>query len=55
MATQPESFTARQYPRLQKQSKPEGERQSARPPRVLSACEVAECCCPDDCLVDHDN
>jgi hypothetical protein len=55
MATQPEAFTTRQYPTLDRASKPEGKRTPARPARVLSACEVAECCCPDECLVDHDN
>ena len=55
MATGPEAFTTRQYPILERKSKLEGERTAARPERVLSACEVAECCCPDECLVDHDN
>ena len=34
---------------------PEGERPIARLPRVLSSAEIAECCCPDECLVDHGN
>jgi hypothetical protein len=55
MATQPEAFTTRRYPILGRNSKPESERTVAPVQRVQATCEMAECCCPDECLVDHDN
>lgn len=54
MGTPGEAFTTRHYPILERQ-RGAGEPDIARPAPVLSSCEVAECCCPDECLVDHDN
>jgi hypothetical protein len=52
-----EPFEARRYPLFERvAARHEEKRQVGRIlPRVRPATELAECCCPDECLVDHDN